>query len=138
MALHAVVTPPDDMCEKYGIPVGFRKKLKEIDNSFDLESGKITALDWNVLVDFKMNRDEYLATLKYTLDLRLSGNRAPFMFGAHSDVYSPKYHFPPNITWQERQDVISEFLKYALSKKEVRVVSLEKILDWMKNPVPLV
>jgi hypothetical protein len=75
--------------------------------------------------------------MKYTLDLRLEGNRAPFMFGAHTDVYSSKYTAATGSTAAERQQAIEEFLAYAVSKDVVRVKSNAEILEWVRNPEPL-
>lgn len=135
--IHVAVAPADLDCKKYGIEAGFRDKLFTRQDFFKTQDGKITGLDWNLLVDFKMNKSEYLATLKNTLDLRLKGNRCPFIFGAHSDAYSPGYNFPPNISWKERQEVLIEFLDYAQNYTDVRIVSIKEILDWIRTPVSL-
>jgi peptidoglycan/xylan/chitin deacetylase (PgdA/CDA1 family) len=124
---HPAVVPPDDECAKYGIPTGLRAKLKKAVSYFTVEDGKVTGLDYNVFEEFHMNDAEYLATLKYTLDLRLRGNRAPFMFGGHSVYYSNAGHL----------NAVTQFVKYALAKPEVRFVPLKKILDWVRNPAPL-
>jgi hypothetical protein len=132
-----VIVPPDSECPKYGVPAGLRAKYKALQSWYDAESGKITGLDYNMWVQFKMTKAEYLATLKYTLDLRLRGNRAPFAFGAHSDIYSSKYTAAEGASVAERQQAMEELIRYALSKPEVRVVTVKQILDWIRNPVPL-
>jgi hypothetical protein len=137
MPVHPVIVPPDDKCAEYGVPSGLRAKMKGMNSWFDEEGGKITGFDYNLWVLFKMTKAEVLATLKYTLDLRLQGNRAPFMFGAHTDYYSTKYTAPPNATVAERQAALEEFVDYALSKPEVRFASLKQILDWVRNPTTL-
>jgi hypothetical protein len=134
---HPVIVPPDAACAQYGVPSGLRARLQARQSWFDVDSGKITGFDYNLWVSFSMTKAEFLATLKYTLDQRLAGNRAPFMFGAHTDYYSSKYTAVPNATLQERQDAIEEFLDYALSKQMVRVKSNQEILTWVRNPVPL-
>ncbi len=137
LPVHPVIVPPDDKCAQYGVEPGLRARLKVLQSWFDLEGGKITGFDYNLWVSFQMTKAEFLATMKYTLDLRLAGNRAPLMFGAHTDYYSSKYTGAPNATAQERQEAIEEFVDYALSKPEVRVVSNKQILDWVRNPVPI-
>jgi hypothetical protein len=124
---HPVIVPPDAECANYGIPSGLRAKLKSKVSYFNVGDGKVTGLDYNVFDEFKMNDAEYLATLKYTLDLRLRGNRAPFMFGGHSVYYSNGSHL----------QAMRDFVKYALSKPEVRFVPLRRILEWVRNPAPL-
>ncbi len=120
-------------------PPEIRPALKYRVNWFDAESGKITGLDFNLLTHsmFQMNKAEFLATLKYTLDQRLRGNRAPFLITLHSDYYSPEFTYAPNITSEERRAAVEEFLDYALSKPEVRVRSYKEIFDWMRNPAAL-
>jgi hypothetical protein len=123
---HPVIVPPD-----------LRDEMAARQSWFDVESGKITGFDYNLWVSFSMNKEEFVATLKYTLDQRLAGNRAPFMFGAHTDYYSSKYTAVPNATLEERQEAIEEFLDYALSHPQVRVTSNREILEWVRNPEPL-
>src|SRR5204863_593211 len=81
---HPVIVPPDAECAKYGVSTGLRARVKAVVSKFSVDDGKATGLDYNVWDEYKMSNAEYLATLKYTLDLRLRGNRAPFMFGGHS------------------------------------------------------
>ena len=83
-----------------------------------------------------MSKAELLATLKYTLDLRLKGNRAPFLLGAHTAYYvdSLEPNAPGAPTAAERRQAIEEFLDYARSKPEVRLTSARAVLDWMRNP----
>jgi len=139
MPVQAIIVPPDDLCEKYGVEKGLRKKFASEQYYFSESDGKICGLDYNCLADFQMTADELLATLKYTLDLRLKGNRAPFIFGAHTAIYALEYESDPTIkiSEQERRRAIEEFLDYALSKSEVYIVSPIKVIEWMKNPKEL-
>lgn len=131
------IVPPDGEAANYGVPPGLRAKFKALRSWFDMATGKVTGLDYNALVQYKMTKAEYLAVLKYTFDLRLRGNRAPFAIGSHSDYYSSKYTAAENITVRERQEAVEEFTRYVLSKPEVRVVTVKQMLDWIRNPVPL-
>jgi peptidoglycan/xylan/chitin deacetylase (PgdA/CDA1 family) len=133
LPVYAVIVPPDDQAARYGIAPGLRNRLKAIQSWFDTESGKITGFDYNLWVSFRMTKEEVLATLKYSLDQRLRGNRAPFLIGTHTDYYSSKYTAAPSATPRQRQEAIEEFIDYALSKPEVRVVSQKKVLDWMRR-----
>jgi hypothetical protein len=139
MPVHPVIVPPDEECEKYGVPTGFRDKMKSVADYFDVEGGKITGLDYNMYATgmFLMNKAEFVATLKYTFDLRYNGNRAPMMFGAHSQYYSSEWNSAPNMTLAERQAAIEEFLDYVLKETDTRVVSIKEILEWCKDPQPL-
>lgn len=119
------------------VPPYLRPTLKSRVSWFNEESGKITGFDYNMWVQFKLSKEEFVAIMKHTIDLRLQGNRAPLMIGAHTDYYSSKYTAPPNASMAERRAALEEVLDYALNHQEVRVVSIKKILDWVKNPVPL-
>jgi hypothetical protein len=139
LPLYPVIVPPDDKCAEYGVPTGLRAKMHGFDAAFDLASGKITGLDYNMWILYQMTKAEFVATMKYTLDLHLQGNRTPFMFGAHPDFYSaePTDEPVPNATYTERREALQEYLEYALAKPEVRVVPNRAILDWLRNPIPL-
>ena len=139
MPIQVVIAPPDEECESYGIPKGFRKKLAETRNYFSENDGKVCGLDYNCLAEMQMTGEEFLATLKYSLDLRLKGNRAPFILGAHTGIYALEYDSNPviKVSVRDRQKAIEDFLDYALSKPEVFVVSPQKVIAWMKNPKAL-
>jgi hypothetical protein len=135
--IYAAVVPPDTDCVNYGVSPGLRKKVVDTLEGFDETSGKVSGLDWNLFVEARMTRDECLATLKHSLDLRLKGNRCPFIFGCHSDLYAPGYTFPPNAADSERRETIEKFLTYALRFKEVRIVSMRELLTWLQIPARL-
>ncbi len=141
LPVYAVVVPPDDRCEAYGVPVGLRAALKARQSWFDVEGGLITGFDYNLWASasvggFAMTRAEVVATLKYTLDQRLAGNRAPMLFGAHTDYYVAAWNANASgaPTETERRAAIEEFLTYAQSKPEVEIVSYKHVLDWVRNP----
>jgi hypothetical protein len=136
--VYILVVPPDSECEKYGVAPGLRARLARQQDYFNPENGKITGFDWNLWVAYKMTRPEVVATFKYSLDLRMAGNRAPLTFGTHSDIYSTQYPSEGlKATAIERQMALAEILDYALSKPDVRVVSAQQILEWVNSPVAL-
>lgn len=138
LPVYAFIVPPDDLCSKYGVPPGLRARLKERNDYFDTVQGKITGMDWNLWYEFGMDKAEFLATLKYTFDLRLEGNRCPFLFGMHSEIYADRSpESPPAATLDERKAALREFLDYVLSKPETRVVSAKELLEWLHSPSPL-
>lgn len=104
---------------------------------------KVTGLDYNMIEKkswngLEMNKSQYLGALKNTFNLRYDGNRAPMTFGAHCHYYGIQPDDTcPKITLKERQEVLTEFFDYVLSKPDVRVVPSKKIIDWMRNPVSL-
>jgi peptidoglycan/xylan/chitin deacetylase (PgdA/CDA1 family) len=95
---------------------------------------KITGFDWNVWKDAKSGK-EYSDILKHSLDLRMQGNRHPFLIGAHSDYYSP-YWLESVVSVADRRQAIVDFINYAQSleyngRKVVRIVPFIKIIEWM-------
>ncbi|MEM7156301.1 MAG: polysaccharide deacetylase family protein [Myxococcota bacterium] len=137
LPLYTVIVPPDDLAVQYGFEPGLRDRLADLHAWWDPTSAKITGFDYNLWVLFDMNRDEFLATLQYSYDLHLDGNRAPFIFGAHTDYYNSKYTGAQSSTHTERQEAIEEFLDYVLLNSETRVVSSKQFLDWMRDPHPM-
>jgi hypothetical protein len=138
MPAYRVVVPPDADADRYGVPAGLRAKLAKVHpNYFSEADGQITGLDYNLWYDFRVTKAEFLATLKHTLDLRRQGNRAPFLFGMHSAIYTAQTPAGPVASVTERQQAIVEFLGYAVSFPDVRVVATKAVLDWIRNPVPL-
>lgn len=123
MPLYTVIVPPE-----------LRDVMKTRQDSFDVNDGKITGDDYTLWVAFSMKKTEYLATLKHTLDLRLAGNRAPFIIGSNPAYYSDRYSAAKGATPAERREALNEFVDYALAQNVVRVVSIEKALEWIKYP----
>ncbi|HYI10707.1 MAG TPA: hypothetical protein VEK57_16720 [Thermoanaerobaculia bacterium] len=91
----------------------------------------------SVWVEFGMKPEEVVAVFRYTLDRRLSGNRAPLTFGAHSDLYSEQYPETLPTTAAQRREALTAILNDALSRPEVRVVSARQLLEWVRDPVAL-
>jgi hypothetical protein len=105
-------------------------------------TGKLGGLDWTVLMDAKLTPDEMTRVLIHTLDQSLAGNRAPFVFCAHTFMYS--YSSPgsnpdtPSVAVRDaRWKALTAFLTYALSKPQVRMRPVKDIVAWMQAPVAL-
>ncbi len=137
LPVYALIVPPDEECERYGVAPGLRARLGQMRRYFRPEEGKITGFDWNLWVAFQMSPDEVLATLRYSLDQRLAGNRAPFTFGTHSDIYSEQYVGITGSTAQQRRETLVRFLDEVLARPEVRVVSARQLLEWLRAPSTL-
>jgi peptidoglycan/xylan/chitin deacetylase (PgdA/CDA1 family) len=136
--VYVFIVPPDGECERYGVRPGLRGDLQQRQNYFDPATGKITGMDWNLWCEFAMTPAEFLATLKYTLDLRLNGNRCPLTVGLHSELYSDKQDTKGlNATAAERRAALDEFFDYILAIPDIRVVSHRELLDWLLRPEPL-
>ena len=86
----------------------------------------------------QMSGPQFFSVLKYNLDLRLQGNRCPFLIGLHSDIYSSAINDQyPSSTLEGRQKALEDFINYALGKDEVRFVRACDVIKWMRNPVIL-
>jgi len=136
--VYVFMVPPDDLCGRYGVPAGLRADLQRRQDYFDPAAGKITGMDWNLWCEFSTTPAEFLAILKYTLDLRLSGNRCPLTIGLHSELYSDKDSTDGlNATVGERRAALREFFDHILRLPQVRVVDHRELLNWLQRPAPL-
>jgi peptidoglycan/xylan/chitin deacetylase (PgdA/CDA1 family) len=138
MPIGNYVAPPDALCGRYGLPAGLRASLAERQGYFEVANGEITGLDWNLWNEFSMTPAEFLATLEYTLDLHLAGNRSPMTLGLHSELYTIKADgkTDPGVIRGRRQ-ALEAFLEYACGKREVRLVDHRELLRWLSEPVLL-
>jgi len=136
--VYVFMVPPDEACGRYGVPPGLRAEMKRRQDYFDPAAGKITGMDWNLWCEFAATPAEFLAILKYTLDLRLSGNRCPLTIGLHSELYSDKDDTTGlRATVAERRAALREFFAYALQIPQVRVVNHIELLHWLQRPEAL-
>lgn len=129
MPVYAFMVPPDEACNTYGIEPGLRDRLKERVSYFDTSAGRITGFDWNLWEEFSMTPLEVSAVLRFSLAQRWAGNRAPFLLGAHTDLYGAGL--------ESRRVAIEELLAAARLLPDVRVVRAEQVLRWMRAPVAL-
>jgi hypothetical protein len=137
---YALVIPDDATCSSYGISSGLRDRIWNKISWMKTDAViHLTGFDYNMWNQAALNKAEVLGMLKYNLDLRISGNRAPFLFGAHSQYYVGNWAASnaPNATKEEMQECIVEFLNYARGKSEVRIVATNTVVDWMENPKEL-
>lgn len=132
--IHVFMVPPDDQAERYDIKPGLADRMAayiKANGGWDwsTETRKISGLDWNVLEAAGRKGPEFLAILKHTLDLRLAGNRAPMMVGAHTAMFS--------LDKPDRREAMEAFIAYALEHPEVRIVTPMQLIKWLRNPQPL-
>lgn len=139
---YVMIVPPDDKCLEYGTQPGFRARMKKANPWFDEASGKITGVDWNIWFEYFMNKEDALAVLKYSFDLRYYGNRCPWPLAFHSDIYSDKYdkndledEDPANIKADaaQRREVFKAFLDYVASKPDTKILTSAQMLEWLKK-----
>lgn len=82
----------------------------------------------------------FFNTLKSSLDFHMSTNRSPFFIGTHSDYYAnynTSFDGQAKANLAERRKAIVDFIEYALSKPDVRIVRMIDVIHWMRNPVAL-
>jgi peptidoglycan/xylan/chitin deacetylase (PgdA/CDA1 family) len=132
--VHVFMIPADADCARAGIAPGLRARIgaglkKAYGGDFGEPVDRITGLDWNVLEAGGCTGPEFLAILKHTLDLRLAGNRAPFMVGGHTELYSSNK--------PERRKALEDFIAYAQTKPEVRFVTGTQLVGWLRAPQAL-
>lgn len=135
---HVLIVPEDPQAQHYGIPAGLWQRMKQ--RRPTLANHRITGFDYNLWVNAGLSKAEFLGLLKFNLDLRLEGNRAPFMFGAHSQYYANPVWAKqnvPNASLMEMKSALEEFVAYALSKPVVRIRPARDIIQWVKHPQPL-
>jgi peptidoglycan/xylan/chitin deacetylase (PgdA/CDA1 family) len=138
-----LIIPPDNLATKYGFTAGLRERIEKripmpYPSIYEPASGKIAGLDYTLLIDAGMTGAEMSAVLKYNLDLHTAGNRSPLVFIAHSHLYvysSPESNpdSPTAAIRNERWHGLTDFLTYALSKPDTRIVATKDILDWVKR-----
>lgn len=132
---YALVIPPDDVADDYDISPGLLDRIRDYIPEREPGSDRITGLDYNLWWEAHLTKEEALAILKYNLDQRLSGNRAPFLFGVHTDFY--RENWGSDETFDRRRAAIEEFLDYAKSLPDVRIVTYKEVADFMRQPRPL-
>jgi hypothetical protein len=127
LPVYALLVPADDLAGTYGFTAGLRSRIAATGQVGDfVDTGyKITGFDYNLWIQAEVSGAEFLAILKYNFDQRRAGNRAPFLFGAHTNDYSDN---------PERQQALLDFLSYVKTFPEVRVVSHKELFDFMRNP----
>ncbi|HEY8089368.1 MAG TPA: polysaccharide deacetylase family protein, partial [Polyangiaceae bacterium] len=145
MPVAVVFVPDDSLAAQYGFTAGLRQRVANAvagegnPNFFEQATGKFVGMDISLLLDGKMTHAEALATLEYTLDLRLAGNRAPMIFVAHTHVYASAWdgNAPGAQNAADRRAIVEDFVRYALTKPEVRMRPVADVLAWMKSPAAL-
>jgi hypothetical protein len=137
----ALFVPPDTLATQYGFAPGLRQRIPgdmPAPSFYEAATGRIAPLDVTLFVDASLSPAEVLATLKYTLDLRLQGNRAPLVFIGHTHVYASNYGAAAKAPEASaRQRVIEDFVRYAQTSPVVRLRPAADILSWMQRPQPL-
>ncbi|MBN1982550.1 MAG: hypothetical protein JW795_13535 [Chitinivibrionales bacterium] len=94
-----------------------------------------TGFDYNAWVS-GTSGSAFLKMLKDSFDHHMKTNRTPLFIGVHTDYYDSLNTQYPVAKVIERRKAIEDMILYALQHKEARVVAMEDVLKWMRNPVP--
>lgn len=111
--------------------------------------GRITGFDFNMYILWGMTCDQWLETMKYNLDLRIEGNKAPLHYGCHTDYYSTMYDFATLLSpynkssyglvvtkgwnkWDGRKKALEDFIAYAKGKS-AEFVTGKGLIDEMNR-----
>ena len=136
--VYVFIAPPDDECERLGVAPGLRARLRSRQDYFDATTGVITGMDWNLWCEYGMTPAEFFATIAYTLEQRLKGNRCPLTVGLHSELYSDLQTAGEcSASPAERRAALARFLDWLLQHDTVRVVSARELLGWLRHPATL-
>lgn len=140
MPVQMFQAPEDSLCEKYGTTPGLRKRITD-SVSYASPNGKVDAVDYNLWSTFKLNKEDHIATLNYSLDKSYYGNRAPLFYVIHSDFYTDNSYYSSSFKSvekaEDRRATLEAFIDYALTKPNVRFVSAEQLIDWLRDPQPV-
>ncbi|KDM91355.1 polysaccharide deacetylase family protein [Photobacterium galatheae] len=143
--MQALMVPTDEEATAYGLPYSLNDKIASRVAYYDPQARKADNFDWNLYTTtvwggYGLNAADVLTLYKYNLDLHLQGNRAPLVLGLHSAFYGKvnggEHLGMSDTTVAERQTVLNEFIRYALTKQEVRFVSHRQLVAWMQAPTP--
>jgi len=138
LPVYVFIVPPDEACSRLGVAPGLRDALKARQDYFDTAAGKITGMDWNLWCEYRMTPAEFLATIRYTLELRMRGNRAPLTIGLHSELYSDREGSAAcAATPGERRAALERLVDYLQAQDSVRIVSARELLEWLRHPAAL-
>lgn len=126
------------------VPVSLRDQImtqaKKIDESLPTEfqkgssfwnswknNGIVEGVDVMMFIQWGMTKDQWLETMKYTLDLRLQNNKAPFIYSANTDIYTVIY----DKLFLNRDDIMSTYGQ-ALSWNTYRdrIEAMEQFRDY--------
>lgn len=121
----------------YTMPRGASKPTR---HQTDMVAYNMAGFDSTAYGTLKLSARDFTNSMKWALDFALEdgSNRAPVTIGVHSDTYSEKHKSYDDVaTLAERRQAIVDFLDYAVSFPEVRIVTAKQLLQWMSNPVAL-
>jgi Polysaccharide deacetylase len=140
-----LIVPPDWAASAYHFAAGLRQRIAArapfpYPSLYEASTGKISGLDYTLLIDAGLTGDEMRAVLEYNLDLHLSGNRSPLVFVAHAHLYAfstpdDNPDTPSAADREARWKGLEQFIAFALEKPDVRIVATGSLVAWMRGSV---
>jgi hypothetical protein len=105
---------------------------KDDEESF-LQEGKVTGFDFNLFILYGAGKEAAKATMRYSLDQRMKGGKAPFQIGCHTDYFTPIYDYATLLndankntyglvvtkgfnSWRDRIEVWEDIRDYGIQK----------------------
>jgi endo-1,4-beta-D-glucanase Y len=125
LPLYALLPPPH-----------LRRKFQKVQPWFTIKMLGIDENMWQSPTNngFAMDASEVLATLSYSFDRRVQGNKAPFVFAASTALYDSASGTIANSTLAERRDTLEAFLDYVRIQPTVRVATHADVIRWARAP----
>ncbi len=109
-----------------------------------------TAFDFNMFLLPRLNKEEWLALMKYNFELRYNGNRSPLSYGFHPAEFSSRYDQETILaqannedyvdilnnfnTFAERKAAFKEFIDWVKGKDDVYIMGGKQVMEYMKAP----
>ncbi|MCL1947426.1 MAG: T9SS type A sorting domain-containing protein [Chitinivibrionia bacterium] len=95
--------------------------------------GKVTGFDFNLFILYGASKEAGIATMRYALDKRMAGGKAPMQIGCHTDYFTPIYDYATLLNeankdayglvvsnkwndWKDRIAVFEDIRDYGLQK----------------------
>lgn len=112
-------------------------------------NGMINAIDFNAFILWGMTTENWLKTMKNSIELRQNGNKAPFHYSCHSDYYTPNYDYRELLspkkrnswglpvikkwnTWNKRISTMEEWISWA-KERECKFVTGHQLITTIKK-----
>jgi hypothetical protein len=116
--------------------------------------GKVTGFDFNLFILYGTSKTAAIATMRHSLDQRMSGGKAPMQIGCHTDYFTPIYDYATLLnsankstyglvitnnwnSWRDRIAVWEDIRDYGLSKGAY-FWDGKKTIDYVKELVAAV
>lgn len=135
--LNALIVPEDireNVWANYEKIALFDMSQSELDEAKPqwIHHGKIPAIDYDMFIKWGITSENWLKTMKNSLELRLTGNKAPLNYNAHSDYYTPTYDFQV-LLHEKNYQTKGLCVTHNWNNWETRKHSMEEWISWAKK-----